>query len=58
MDEIYKICNLCGVVLKAEMSKCANCNSTSLQEISPKKLEVLSKKVVENEEKEAVLDKN
>ena len=58
MDKIYKICNLCGVVLKADELVCLNCKSTSLQQISPKKLEVLSQKVVENEEKEDVLSKN
>ena len=53
MDKIYKICNLCSVVLKAEEEVCLNCKSTDLRQISPKKLAVLSQKVVENEEKEA-----
>jgi len=58
MDKNYKLCALCGVVLKADITECLNCKSTNLQQISHKKLDVLNQKVVETEEKEAVLGKN
>ena len=58
MDKNYKLCAICGVVLKADITECLNCKSTNLLQISPKKLEVLSQKVVEIEEKETVSSKN
>ena len=58
MDKNYKLCAICGVVLKADVIECLNCKSTNLLQISSKKLEVLSQKVVEIEEKETVSSKN